>query len=258
MQNNSSPLITDWDNDGDFDLLVGQKGASEYSSDIKIFLNNGSKDNYNFQSSGSVSVNGNSLLHQFYRAQLDYIDLDEDGLKDLIIANANSGTSKGNVGFLKNTGTISAPAFSEWILIKADGNDISMLTQQGAASKYDARARVVDWDGDGVLDILAACDNIFFYKGSGESVGNAKQIENVTSAISILENNGIIKFKINSTNHKDVSAELLHFNGRLIYKINCLNKEGYISGTLNNITSGSYLLKINDGNRINIKQVVVK
>lgn len=258
VQNNSSPLLTDWDNDGDYDLLVGQKGASEYSSDIKIFINDGTASNYNFVSSGSVSVGGQSNLLQFYRAQLDFADLDGDGLRDLIVANANAGNSTGNVGFLRNTGTESSPAFSNWINLTADGSDISMATQQQYASKKDARARVCDWNGDGVLDLLVACDNIFFYKGTGGSVEIENYSLNKKSSLKTFINNNCLEFNLSQNEENHFHAQLLGLNGKIINKISGISNEHKISGTFKNICPGSYLLLVNTNKNIRVEKVIVR
>lgn len=169
VTNNSSPLLTDWDRDGDLDLLVGQKGASEYSSDIGIWKNNGTPSAPVFVRTGSVSVGGSSTPVEFYRAQLDFYDLDGDGKRDLLVGNANMTSTSGNVVFLRNTGSDNAPSFSSLQRIKADGKDISMNTADPSASKSDARVRVCDWNRDKVPDLLVAADHIYLYTGSGST-----------------------------------------------------------------------------------------
>lgn len=257
VANNSSPLLTDWDNDGDLDLLVGQRGPSEYSSDIKIFINEGSKDAYNFVTSGSVSVGGNTNLKQFFRGQLDYIDLDGDGLKDLIVANANAGSTNGNVGFLKNTGSISSPTFSNWVNLQADGKDISMATQQAFASKKDARARVVDWDGDGHLDLLVACDNIFFYKGTGGPVDIIKNNTKQQIKINSICKNGKISFTVPLEEITSQKAKLVTIDGRAISTIQCNLKGSILSGTFRVPSSGMYLLQIDTFSGKIVKKFVI-
>lgn len=256
VANNSSPLVVDWDNDGDYDLLVGQKGPSEYSSDIQIYINEGSSSTFSLKRSGSVEVGGQSMLKQFYRAQLEFVDLDRDGLKDLIVANANLKESNGNVGFLKNSGTKSKPEFTQWVNLQADGSDISMAKEDPGASKKDARARVCDWNGDGIPDIIAACNHLFLYQGSGETGIIVEEVSDIGERILLAVVDNQLIFTSSAFVNQHVEAQLYTLSGRLVQRC-------YLNGNRNGVrlpfsqqASGVYIVQIH-GHSHSVKSRIV-
>jgi len=257
LTNNSSPLITDWDSDGDLDLLVGQKGASEYSSDIKILLNTGTAKSPQFSASGSVAVQGKTSPFEFYRAQLDFVDLDGDGLRDLLVGNCDGSYTDGNIVFLKNTGTKTAPAFSELKNLEADGKVIRIGDFDPRASKKDSRVRICDWDGDGVLDILGACDRIFFFKGSNGTVAINKETTHVPASISIMQNGSKTKISVESTGTTGF-AELITLSGKRVNQIGLTTENGMLTGEFCSPVPGTYVVRCQSGISDHVTKWIVK
>ena len=81
-------------------------------------------------------------------------DLDGDGLVDLII-----GDTKGTVWWSRNEGSATAPKFTERKPLRTVDGDMKV------SHKSDPIA--VDWDGDGLLDVLVGdeCTDVAFFKG---------------------------------------------------------------------------------------------
>jgi hypothetical protein len=82
-------------------------------------------------------------------------DWDGDGDLDILVGNI-----AGNVSLLENVGTKTAPRFEARVKLEAGGRPLRTVG--------DAHPVAVDWDGDGVLDLLIGEDNgsALFCKGS--------------------------------------------------------------------------------------------
>ncbi len=152
---NSCLTVSDWNNDGKKDLIIGNQ---DYQ--IRVFLNTGTNSSPTF---GTYSVISNV---SYYRGSPKIADLNRDGKKDLIV-----GDNDGYVNFHSNVGTDNAPSF-------ASGGGVRLKTQGGSDIKvyYGAHIDVTDWDANGSLDLLVGDYDgyveLFLNTAAGSNVGN--------------------------------------------------------------------------------------
>jgi hypothetical protein len=135
---NSMPVVTDWNEDGMKDLIVG-----EHDGKIFLLLNTNTDADPVFQTS-SLLQNGAGILDIGGRTSPDVVDWDGDGNKDIV-----AGETNGNVFFIRNVGTNAAPAFNGFTMLEAGGQVINL--------GYNARPFITDWDNDGVKDMICGC-----------------------------------------------------------------------------------------------------
>ena len=144
----SVPSYTDWDNDGLSDLVIGEGGGGAGQGKVCIYLNGGSTgepsfDSFSYvQSAGSdLVVTASGCMGCFPRV----VYWDADSRKDLLV-----GTALGNVIIYLNVGTDVNPAF--------DGGTPLQFGPPGFKVDIDVGSRacptVVDWDGDGLQDLV--------------------------------------------------------------------------------------------------------
>jgi hypothetical protein len=134
----ATPSQVDWNNDGQQDLLIG-----EGAGNVRVHLNQGTNAAPDFASAMTLQANG-LTLNVSSRASPTFADLDRDGLKDLLIGDAN-----GRLGFYKNTGTPTAPAFAARADVLNSAGQNFQLT-----GSLRTRPFICDWDNNGQLDVL--------------------------------------------------------------------------------------------------------
>ena len=127
------PAFVDWDNDGDLDILIGNENGF-----IQYWGNNGDECTPNF-------VNITNQLAGIKTDQLAVpvpVDLDNDGLKDLIVGEWDF-NGLANIHLYENTGTPGSPALTliTKFLIKKTARDFTLPC-------------ATDWDGDGKIDLI--------------------------------------------------------------------------------------------------------
>jgi hypothetical protein len=165
-----SVFAVDWDNDSDFDLLIGTR-----SDGLLLALNTGSQQTANFVDGGRITVQGWDPVASSTSLAPAVLDWNDDGLKDLIV-----GGSRGIIALYINSGTDEAPHFTAGSPLLADGERI--MAPSGYAAPF-----VVDWDGDGLDDLLCGTleGSVYLYRNVGSRgapyLTNAGPITHYTS-----------------------------------------------------------------------------
>lgn len=134
----ATPAIVDWNDDGRKDLVVGALDGR-----INVFLNEGTDAAPDFRDRAYAQANGVDLAVPGWRSSPVVLDVDADGIQDLVI-----GDTTGRLLFYANVGTAGAPRFASWSYLEVDGIPIQ-LPGPGRARPFAG-----DWRGDGLTDLL--------------------------------------------------------------------------------------------------------
>ncbi|MBL0104935.1 MAG: VCBS repeat-containing protein [Bacteroidetes bacterium] len=130
------------------------------------------------QDTGFPSYDQSAMFNGFHFHA--YIDLDNDGLKDLLAISDENENSHG-MWFYKNVGTASVPLF--------EFREDNFLQNQMIEAGEVATPSVVDFDGDGLLDIVMGYNqyigstggyklSLRFYKNTGTPTNPAFELMN--------------------------------------------------------------------------------
>ncbi len=169
----TTETVADWDGDGDLDLI-----ANSILGKVVWFENTGSKTKPELAAAQPVEVEwngeqpklawgwlrpeGKALLTQ-WRTTPVAIDWNKDGLTDLVMLD-----HEGYLAFFERTQTGLQPPQR----IFADANGKLLQLNAATAGKSGRRKLcLMDWDGDGKLDILLNSQNAQFLRQSGEQDG---------------------------------------------------------------------------------------
>ncbi|MGZ0655428.1 hypothetical protein ACWPKS_07450 [Coraliomargarita sp. W4R72] len=161
------PVFTDWDDDGDQDLIIG--AAHEH---IEYFENVGSQTEPIWRESQRMMAD-NAIIslragpygsHQgpqendWAYAQPKVVDWNGDGLKDLIVSGID-----GRHRYFKNVGHPGRPKLTRWEYLKVDWADKEPqfpdwlnydLEGNELVTAHRSQAEIIDWDKDGQLDYI--------------------------------------------------------------------------------------------------------
>ncbi len=151
---NSAPCVTDWNEDGLPDLVVGN--LSPLPAGVFLFINQGEPFMPDYQLTDTVFYMGEPI--EITTAYPDIHDMNSDGLKDMIV-----GSSSGNIHCFVNSGTTQQPVFDEMEYLQADGDTLYICSY--------VRPTVCHWNADEVPDLLVGdyTGQIYLFTGIPQS-----------------------------------------------------------------------------------------
>lgn len=197
---NSAPVCTDWDEDGDTDLLVGNE-----TGNIRLYINDGGESVPVFSTYSLITSSGTAISH--YRCCPQVFDLNNDGNKDLLV-----GGDDAYIHYYENTGTNAAPEFSGQVLIQSAGAALHEY--------YGIRLWVDDWDANGTPDIITSDYNGFVRFYPENSTGIEEEAEGVQSqglsfSVQGSPGNGLFVSMIGLSEASNVELDFFSIDGRL-------------------------------------------
>ncbi len=152
VTNRATPYIYDWDGDGLKDLLCGNGDGNVY-----FFKNIGTAQSPAYAAGTRIQAGGVDL-NLGIRSVVRMFDWNGDGVKDLV------GSSQTGVYWCKNVGTDSSPILLAPVALRVPVSGMG-LTPINIGSRM--RLDLVDWNDDGVMDLLLgnANGNIAYFEG---------------------------------------------------------------------------------------------
>ena len=236
-----SPTIEDMDNDGDLDIMAGS-----YYGDITYFENTGTPTSPAF-GTGTTNPFGINGISGVAFTSPDLVDFDNDGDLDLFVGTYSSG----NILYMENTGTASAPAFGT-----AQTNPFGLAA---AVSGY-AFLSLDDMDGDGDIDLFVGeygagtSPNLYYYENLETSVG----VENPSALdVSVFPNpaNDQLNINIGSTNGT-TNIQLVDAVGKTILSSRFNETNNVLN--ISDLPTGIYIMTIENDLGSAVEKIIKK
>ncbi len=147
----ATPYVHDWDEDGLNDLMCG-----DASGNVHFFRNMGTAQSPVYEQDSLVQPAAGS--YPGVRSAVRVFDWDGDGLKDLLRSASN------NVSWCKNIGMNAVPTLTAPVRLQAPLQGVGLANID---TGYRMRLEVVDWNSDGMVDLLIGNYDglVFYYEG---------------------------------------------------------------------------------------------
>ncbi|MBT3266517.1 hypothetical protein HN371_05145 [Candidatus Poribacteria bacterium] len=187
---NSYPVLVDIDDDGDFDLFVGEYGSAPTPGSIHYYENVGSATSPSFQAQAGAAnplgdLVGSDVLALYGAVSPSFVDIDNDGDFDAFVGAAHHDVgddAHGSTLYYENTGTPSSPTFTRRSVLSGPGNPLGFVN---TGSEYGTLPTFVDIDADGDLDafvgIYSTIGDVLFFENTGIAT-NPSFVERVGAA----------------------------------------------------------------------------
>ena len=157
------PFASDWDGDGDLDLLIGNfQGTFYLAENVGI----AAKPSWQAEGTWIKDPNGSELLLKQRHSAPFVIDWDSDGDLDIL-----SGTASGGVQWAENSGTRQRPSFLSFQQLVAPPQRSPNLIEnnEDIVPSRSTRIWVADVNDDGIHDLLVGDNATLRRKKNGLS-----------------------------------------------------------------------------------------
>ncbi len=240
---NSAPCVTDWNEDGLPDLVVGN--LSPLPAGVYLFINQGEPFIPDYQLTDTVYYMGEPI--EITTAYPDIYDMNSDGLKDMIV-----GSSSGNIYCFVNSGTTQQPVFDDMEYLQADGDTLYICSY--------VRPTVCHWNADGIPDLLVGdyTGQIHLFTGIPQS----GVLETFSPSVSLSSNpvSSLAEVNVTLARSSHVMITALSMDGRVIRSFDQGNVQAgshLIQLDMSSLSGGVYLLRITSATGTAAVKVVV-
>lgn len=237
---NTSPWLTDWNEDGYIDFVAGGHNVETTTAGIlEVHLNVSDDPTSPVWSASTIDL---TPLCNLWRLTQETYDLDGDGDKDLIL-----GYEMGNVWFAENVGTNDDPQFSGYVQLTCDGGDINVYSTYSGGGR--AREHVTDLNDDGIADLLVGCSNgwVYYFEGyTGTGMeGGPVLPSNLGMSITGSPTGGPFKVNLSLPEASMVFLDVLDASGRLVAETGVAMDagSGSVQMDLSGHPAGMYLVR---------------
>jgi len=183
----SKPAFADIDNDGDFDLFIGEEGGR-----IIFYRNQGTKEKFIFELVTKDFLSFDVGIFSFP----SLVDIDEDGDFDLFVGEGN-----GNINYFRNDGTANEPNFT-FVTSRYFSIDVGKFSLP----------TFIDIDNDGDFDLFVGEEdgNLNYYRNDGTAIEpNFVIVTENFFSINVDSYYSILSF-VDIDGDNDLSCHLLH------------------------------------------------
>ena len=174
-----SVVALDWDNNGTLDLLLGAKEGGLY-----LRRNSGKPGQPKFATTNEriKSADGKDFMVPGGLTAPRLIDWNRDGLFDLVC-----GSFEGGVYLYLNEGKPGVPLFGEPVVLIPGVKDVDQSATEPTRPQEGSYVDVVDYDGDGKLDLLVGGYSHWTPKPRDLSDDEKKELEKLIKEINKLQ-----------------------------------------------------------------------